>query len=228
MKIHFTGIDNLGNLIPYTYYKEKISFDKYDTYGNLLQYHKKNDLSTSYIWGYNKQYPIAKASNASSGEIAYTSFETSSYDNWSTKYGDLSSHIQTPGVTGNNCIILGNISGDQLISPLLDAGTYNIELYAKTTGGPMIILNETVGMYVPSSSVFNLCRAKVVLSSQGTISLKPQSPMYIDEIRIFPVDAQMITYTYNPPIGITSIMNPNGVASYYEYDSFGRLKKCKK
>ncbi|WP_281925835.1 DUF5977 domain-containing protein, partial [Flavobacterium collinsii] len=35
------------------------------------------------------------------------------------------------------------------------------------------------------------------------------------------------TYTYNPLLGVTSVTDPKGVPSYYEYDSFGRLKFVK-
>jgi YD repeat-containing protein len=42
---------------------ERVYFDSFDNSGNLLQYHKKNDLFISYIWGYNECYPIIKAEN---------------------------------------------------------------------------------------------------------------------------------------------------------------------
>ncbi|WP_202704456.1 DUF5977 domain-containing protein, partial [Flavobacterium sp. UGB4466] len=35
------------------------------------------------------------------------------------------------------------------------------------------------------------------------------------------------TYTYNPLLGVTSITDPKGIPSYYEYDTLGRLKFVK-
>lgn len=49
----------------------------------------------------------------------------------------------------------------------------------------------------------------------------------IDDIRIFPSDALMTTYTYAPLIGMTSETDPKGYTIYYEYDGFGRLKDAK-
>lgn len=46
----------------------------------------------------------------------------------------------------------------------------------------------------------------------------------IDELRLYPFAAQMTTYTYEPLIGITSQCDANNKITYYEYDSFGRLK----
>jgi YD repeat-containing protein len=45
----------------------------------------------------------------------------------------------------------------------------------------------------------------------------------IDDIRIYPKEAEITTYTYNPLVGVTSVTDPNGKTTYYEYDGFGRL-----
>ncbi len=45
-------------------YTVDVSFDKYDSHGNLLEYHNVNNAHTTYLWGYNYEYPIAKIENA--------------------------------------------------------------------------------------------------------------------------------------------------------------------
>jgi hypothetical protein len=45
----------------------------------------------------------------------------------------------------------------------------------------------------------------------------------VDEIRIFPSNAFMTSYTYSPLVGMSSETDPNGYSKYYEYDNFNRL-----
>ncbi len=49
----------------------------------------------------------------------------------------------------------------------------------------------------------------------------------VDDIRIFPKDAQLNTYTYDAIYGMTSQTDPNGKTTYYDYDSIGHLKNIK-
>ena len=46
----------------------------------------------------------------------------------------------------------------------------------------------------------------------------------IDELRMYPKGAQMITYTYIPLAGMSSQCDMNNRISYYEYDAMNRLK----
>ncbi|RXM49593.1 MULTISPECIES: hypothetical protein, partial [unclassified Chryseobacterium] len=42
----------------------EVTYDKYDSKGNLVQYTTKDGVSTVIIWGYNGTLPIAKIENA--------------------------------------------------------------------------------------------------------------------------------------------------------------------
>jgi len=49
----------------------------------------------------------------------------------------------------------------------------------------------------------------------------------IDDVRVYPSDARMKTYTYAPGIGISSVLDENGRILHYNYDLFGRLSYIK-
>ena len=49
----------------------------------------------------------------------------------------------------------------------------------------------------------------------------------IDELRFYPSNAEMTTYTYEPFVGINSSTNANNQTTYYNYDSYKRLKTVK-
>ncbi|HEX7905825.1 MAG TPA: hypothetical protein VF487_18265 [Chitinophagaceae bacterium] len=52
-----------------------LRYHAYDEKANIVSVSKENDLKNSYIWGYNKTYPIARVANAETKDILYTSFE---------------------------------------------------------------------------------------------------------------------------------------------------------
>ncbi|REC71123.1 hypothetical protein DRF60_20715 [Chryseobacterium elymi] len=48
----------------------EVTYDKYDSKGNLQQYTAKNGISTTIIWGYNQTQPIAKIEGAKLSDIS--------------------------------------------------------------------------------------------------------------------------------------------------------------
>ena len=124
-------------------------YDKYDEQGNLLQYHKKNNINVCYYWGHNDQYPLAKIDN-----YAYSSLE-------------------------NNTVLVTNLD-------LLESYT-------------VIDATNKVGLAGVNQNIRNSLPKGVFIT----------------------------TYTYNPLIGMTSQTDPNGITTYYEYDSLGRLEYIK-
>jgi hypothetical protein len=70
------------------------------------------------------------------------------------------------------------------------------------------------------SNVWNLVTTPVVVAgSTYTISITGQ----VDDVRFYPASAQMTTYTYLPGVGQTSVTDANNIATYYEFDTTGRL-----
>jgi len=125
---------NLTN--PYTL-THKATYG-YDSYNKMNQVTLDNNSSTTYLWGYNKAYPVAKIENATLTEV------------------------QT--ALGGSIPDLG-------------------------TGGLSVSQNTSLRNGLPNALV--------------------------------------TTYTYTPLIGITSQTDPNGLTTYYQYDSYGRLKLIK-
>lgn len=128
---------------------KKITFDKYDDNGNVLQYTPEGGLPVSIIWGYNRTQPVAKIENATYAQIA-------SYV----------ANLQT----------------------LSDADTDNC------LGGS--------------------CSEQLLRAALKTV-------------RTSFVQGMVTTYTYDPLFGATSITDPKGKTTYYEYDVQGRLKFVK-
>jgi YD repeat-containing protein len=76
------------------------------------------------------------------------------------------------------------------------------------------------------SPVWQYTETEVIVPSNGLYTINLPAAQY-DEIRFYPKSAQLKTYTYDPLLGITSMTDANGSATYYNYDSFGRLKAIK-
>lgn len=53
-------VDGGGNFVMDNRYKEVVQFNQYDQYNNLLSQQKKDDVVSSFIWGYNSKYVVAQ------------------------------------------------------------------------------------------------------------------------------------------------------------------------
>lgn len=121
-----------------------LKYHNYDEKGNIIEVSQVDGTHIVYIWGYDKEYPVAKIQN----------------------------------------MIYANIP-----SSLISA----IELASSSTGSESALL-----------TALNNLRNHTALTN-----------------------AMVTTYTYKPLIGMTSMTDPKGDVTYYEYDSYGRLQQVK-
>lgn len=195
-------------------YQPLLDFDSYDGNGNILQQHKQNDLNLAYVWDYHSSFPVAEVSNSSVSDIAYTSFESDGKGNWT-----FSGAPSTAGgaITGTKAYLLSN--GAVSISALTSARKYIISYWSK---GSVSVSGGTQTNIITGKSLNGWTYHELTVSGTTTISIS--GAVYIDELRLYPSDAQMTTYTYDPLIGITSKGSVDGSIDFYDYDGLGQLQ----
>lgn len=194
---------------------ERIRFYNYNSFGKILEQAKSMDSRQSYVWDKINNNPIALATNASSSEIAYTSFESDAHGNWI--YSGVSTEDKY-SPTGNNYYSLAN--GVVNASGLTNTKAYVVSYWSKN--GPAIV-NTSTGVPGPSRNGWTYYE-HMIPSGTSSISVSNNgSGVLIDELRLYPANGQMTTYTYNSILGMTSQCDVNNKITYYEYDSLGRL-----
>jgi YD repeat-containing protein len=196
--------------------EKRVFHDKYDTRGNLLVQYKTSGPKMSYIWDYNSSLPVAQCTNADVTDIAYTSFEGNTYGNWSV---GSTAGITTPGITGDKSYNLG--AGNLVRSGLQSGQQYIVSYWAKT--GTVNVSNTSTTRQ--GTTINGWTYTERVISSTTTVTISGTA--IIDEVRLYPAGAQMMSYTYTPLAGMTSQVDADSKITYYEYDKLGRLVRVK-
>ena len=185
--------------------------------GNPVQVLPRSGDTIAYIWDYLNTEPIAKATNSSQSNIAYTSFEADGKGNWAFS-GTPVSDASSP--TGSKCY--GLSSGSISKTGLSSSATYVVSYWSKTgssytvTGSSSVKQGKTINgwTYFEHTAMGN---STITVSGSGSI----------DELRLYPSTSLMTTYTYTPLLGMTSQCDADNRITYYFYDGLGRLKWIK-
>jgi hypothetical protein len=211
---------NAGNaLIMDARYKEKVNFASYDNLANIKEQYKSGDIHSAYIWDYNNQYPICETKNADAADIAFTSFEADGTGNFNFPNAGI---YTSDAITGKKSYLMNGVNIVQKAG--LNSATTYIVSYWTTNLAPFTV-NGTIGSATKGMTVKGWTYYEHKLSGQSLVSISGSG--LIDEVRLFPANAQMKTYTYQPLIGISSEDDANGKILYYEYDSQNRLKNIR-
>lgn len=194
----------------------------YYTDGMVKESYNQNDFKTAYIWDYKKTLPIAEVKNVNSAsDIAYTSFETE--ENWASggysqwNY-DLSSCIHSfLSPTGVKTYHLNNIAANTISRNLNPSINYKLSLWFKgssiNVGGLIPVFEKVIGAWTYKEYLLS-----------GTSNIEISGSGNLDELRLYPKDALMTTYTYQPLFGITSQCDHKYTISYFSHDNSGRLR----
>jgi hypothetical protein len=197
-------------------YRQMISFDQYDLRNNIQQYTTTDQIPVTILWDYINKYPIAQVKNASLADVAATSFEADGQGGWAFSgtpvtaayaptgimYYPLSSgSINKTGLTSTT---------NYVVSYWSNSGSYTV------TGSGSVIQGPTINGWTYYEQ-----------SVTGVTSLTISGNGNIDELRLYPANAQLTSYTYSPLVGMTSSCDLNNRVTYYYYDSLGRLYMVK-
>jgi hypothetical protein len=185
---------------------------------NLISKHKK-----SIMYGYDDKYPVATISNASSQEVAYTSFEDGlNYGKWilddvpvetleglsptGRKYLNLEFQTYSPTIT----TLLSPTNKDYTLSFWTTSDNFSVN-------GSQVVAGPTINGWTYYEYSFPIGSNSPIISGQTNI----------DELRFYPQNATLSTVTYIPGVGKTSECDINNRISYYEYDGLGRISMVK-
>ena len=215
------GQFNPSMLVRNNNYIKPVKQTAYDLYfGEPIQTTDiEGTRTSSVIFGTTERLPIASITNAARNEVAYSSFELD--EGWYTgSWSNVNAQIlKEPSPTGDYCLRLSNGSSSTAYIPILK--DYKLSFWASSSS-----------FNISSNPVPKIVGPSISGWTYYEFDLPPWSPYLtitgnckIDELRLYPKDANMSTTTYRPGIGKTSECDINNRISYFEYDEFGRISK---
>jgi len=201
------------------HYKPRLQYDSYDNLGNLLQYTLRDGSTTSYLWDYSSRHLVAMVENANQTDIAYCGFEGDGKGNWVFSGSPI---IDPTSVTGKKAYYM---VGQGISKSGLNANKIYVLTYWVKGTTQLTVIGGTVSAATELYSRNGWTQYRSTFSGTTTVTLSGNA--VIDDVRLYPHGSIMVTYTYDPLLGITSKTDEKGNVLYYEYDDFQRLKSTR-
>jgi YD repeat-containing protein len=223
------SLNGVYNFIADSRYVQMISFDKYDSFNNVIQYSPRNAGLTQILWDYNNALPVVQIKNGSSDYdpyntkpvFAFTSFEADSKGNWD--FGG-SPVVDLKAPTG---IKVYPLIGTPISLNNADLSKPHVVSYWSDNGSATIGINSTTypGTIKRSTNGWTLYEHKIPAIS-GSSTMTISGSLNVDELKTYPADALITTYTYDTN-GLAQTTDEKGQISRFEYDEAQRLKNVK-
>jgi hypothetical protein len=221
----FTSSAVSGNtLVKDSRYADEVTYNF--KAGNPQQNTAHDGIVNMFIWDYLNTEPIAKVTSGYMDTVAYTSFEADGSGNWTIQ--TTRSRIDTfSSLTGKREYWLTDTP--VIKSGLTSTNSYIVSYWSRTGSNYNIPSSTSIkqGKTVFINNQFWTYFEHVVTGTTSVAVNSITGGGYIDELRLYPINAQMTTYSYNPLVGITNICDVANRVTYYVYDGLGRLKWVK-
>jgi len=217
-----SNINASGVLVFDSHYELNTQYISYTTLAQPMEsIGRISGIHHAYLWDYNSTYQVADVINASQADIAYNSFEANGTGNWTISAAARTSS----GFSGNLSYPLS--STNILTKTGLTASKSYIISYW-TAGSSSLSITGTQANYpVKGATVNGWTYYEHLVTGVASVTLSSTTSTNIDEVRLYPKNARMTTWTYNPLVGISSSVNEKSQITYYEYDGLLRLMNIK-
>ncbi len=197
------------------------------------------DMYKAIIWDTISGNKLAEVNNAHYPDIAYTSFEDNPITfgimspergNWSYINSNIETMAGAP--SGRKVFRLDYMFGlSKYVTGVqnLANNKYLLSFWVKGSTLPKVTyggndLPAPKLVYGPTATGWNNYQLVFTTNVPGKVQFSTTgATIYIDEIRLHPYNAQMISQTYEPLCGPGSVTDATGRITYYEYDRLGRL-----
>ncbi|QJB37297.1 hypothetical protein HF324_05295 [Chitinophaga oryzae] len=210
-----------NNLVTDSRYKPLATF-RY-SFGQVVEQSKDKDAVQSFVRDYPDRYPTMAAMNAGINEIAYTGFETDglyggSWVNTGGLFDATLAHtgkrsLKFPASASVQCTLGSAVARPMIVS------------YWSRGGALTVTQNSATSIPLSATGITRNGWTLYLHRLSGTTSVVRLggANVWVDDIRIYPADAQVTSYSYEPGVGITSTTSPDNITTFYEYDGLNRL-----
>jgi hypothetical protein len=190
------------------------TLEKFDAKENLVQYTAKNGVTNSYFWDKHNTQPVVKAVGVAVDKMAWSGFENTTPNVFGGVWSLPGSYVTTDFATGKRAYT-GTLT---INTSTFLSQSYVLSFWMKGSS------NFTVnGAAVTGTSNWTLYETKVTGGSGTSITIVTPAGGLVDEVRVYPVGAQMTTYGFDQLLCTNTECDEKNKPTFYESDNLGRL-----
>jgi hypothetical protein len=226
ISVTLASINSSGQFVYDSHYELLNSYNRYDASNNLLEATDRKD-TTCLIREPNTGNVWAKAINSTYGNTAYSSFEhttLSTFTNWN--YNVAGIVLASDAFNGTRVFNLA-ASSINTIHALNPSKKYKVSYWKKLSAASSVLVNASNQPIIKRTGPVRNGWGYFEVTFTNATSVQVTGDAQIDELRLYPQNSQMISYTYKDGVGLTSQCGENNQCTFWDYDDFNRLKLAK-